>query len=206
MKVLFWLIFLIIGPQIAQAVGVCHPRDAKAIDGGISVVPPGLWASRWCKQVDGSWGVYIDAISASDAVTVGAEWMATLNADDYAAAIDALRLKYPQITGDVYGPTLKPIWASAEARIMSARPPTTFPPPVWKVAPNGTAKTRQWYAIDPYTLLLGTKTSGAVVGTQCWPDVGGKMQVEAGKEVFYLPFGATAAKALNTRVTVCARV
>jgi hypothetical protein len=86
------------------------------------------------------------------------------------------------------------------ARPADPAPPVTPPPAakVYIVAPNGVAKTRQWY---PFAAGIGrTSTAGGgsvtIAGTACKPDVASATEVG----VVYAAFGPTFRA---DRVTLC---
>jgi hypothetical protein len=202
MKRLFVSLLLLIAAT-AQATD-CGPKAGKNLRLGMNINPssPGLWWSYWCME-SGKYKLYISAIRALDAASVASDYATVLNAENYGAAIAAFAARNPALPQDPNDARVLPIWQPAQSLIYSSEPPI---PMKWVVAPNGSYATRQWWAINPTTLVLGAKTSGAPVGVQCWPDVGGKMQIEDGNEVFYLPFGTTMEKARNDRVTICVKV
>lgn len=85
------------------------------------------------------------------------------------------------------------------------KPPMTYGG-TWTVSSNGTFKTRQWYNYNPTTKQFGSKQSGAVVGTPCWPALGHAVMIESdGSRTYYFAYASTQAKASLTRVTQCTR-
>jgi len=80
--------------------------------------------------------------------------------------------------------------------------PKPVPGGVWLVAVNGTAATRQWYAYDAASDVLGARTSGATVGAPCRPSVAWTSTVSNGVVTYYMAFGSNP---VPTRVTVCTR-
>lgn len=221
MKTLYWAMGLVFmcfcvvcfgqtsDPPINETGFGCSIKKGAAMDGGISLVPPGLWSSHWCLGSDNKYHLRINAVQAQNGVSMAPDFMKLQNLEGkaYDDALIAFMAKYPPANVKVTDPSVKDIWYPARATIFASKPADPTPPPAaaptYAVAPNGTAKTRQWFAIDPVTLVLGAKTSGATVGQPCWPNVGGKIDMVDNKPVFYLPFGATEAKAVNTKVTVC---
>lgn len=86
-----------------------------------------------------------------------------------------------------------------------ARKPVMTYGGTWKVSANGTFKTRSWYNYNPSTKTFGSKQSGAVVGTPCWPALGSAQLNENGNITYLFAYGSTQAKASLTRVTQCTR-
>lgn len=189
----------------------CKPggESSKGINMGVGSAMSGLYITNWCKDVKGQWWLQVNVVSAADVANFGAmakDWAAALNADDYDAAMGAWRSKWAAQTGDPYLPKFKSIWYPDLAAIMALKPadavvtPPPPPPPVvlsCVVAPNGVAKTRQWY---PFANGARTSTVGGgsvtIAGTAC------KLDVATATEGTTI-YGAFGTSFRADRVTVC---
>ena len=186
----------------------CPMLKGKALDGGISISPPGLWSSHWCLGTDGKYHLRINAVQAQNAAAMAPDFMKLQNLEGsaYNDAMTAFMSKYPAANVKASDASVKDIWSPNQAAIFASKPadpvvtPPVTPPVVknWIVAPNGTAKTRQWYPFSPTVGRTSTTGGGSVTiaGTACNPSVASVTEVG----VVYAAFGPS----FNpTRVTQC---
>jgi hypothetical protein len=189
-------------PAFAQTVPInetgfgCAPQSGKGFRWGLTVSPAGGWLSYWCRGSDGAWHLRILAQPAADMVAQADAFSDVLNAPDYNAALDAFMAKYPAAARKVSDAAIKPIWVGSVAKIEASRPADPSAPPVtppavkaYIVAPNGSAKTRQWYAFSPNVGRTSTAGGGSVTiaGTACKPEVASVTEVG----VVFAAFGPT---------------
>jgi hypothetical protein len=173
----------------------CSPQVGKGLKWGLTLSPAGGWLSYWCRGTDGAWHLRILAQPATDMVAQADAYADVLNAADYNAALTSFMAAYPAAARKVSDASIKPIWIGSVAKIEGSKPVDPAPPvtpPVVKtfiVAPNGSAKTRQWY---PFAANVGrTSTAGGgsvtIAGTSCKPEVAAVTEVG----VVFAAFGPT---------------
>lgn len=185
----------------------CPIKKGLAMDGGISLSPPGLWSSHWCLGSDNKYHLRINVVRAENAAAMASEFMKLQNLEGkaYDDTLVAFMAKYPAANVKASDPSVKDIWYPNRAAIYAAKPADVVvitPPPVvtktYIVAPNGTAKTRQWYPFSPTAGRTSTTGGGSVTiaGTLCKPEVASVTEVG----VVYAAFGPSFNPA---RVTMC---